>query len=766
AGMTGIKQPLVAAIGGRGSWSNWQGRAQAMLGGRPFANLSIGGRDGTFTVNGPIQPALIVPPAFRRLTSPLVQVNLVTSLAERRANTRLRLNSGALAIAADGILDLARSQYGNFRVAARLLQPGAIAPNLNGRDIRLAMVLNGGFATPRVAYDLQAGAMGFGAMVVEGLRAVGAARIDTDRIVIPISARARRITGLNEAVGSLVTNVALDGSLAISGTRILSDNLRLRSDRVNATAIVVADIAKGQYRAGLQGRINNYLVRGIGLLDIDSNMDVVTQAGGFGIRGRVAVRTRRIDNASARDFLGGNAIVTTDINMNPAGVIAFSNLRVAAPLVRVTSGSGTYSPDGRLNIRMTGVSNAYGPFAVVITGTATQPQVRLRATNPGFGIGLSDVNAQIRATARGYEITATGQSQYGPFSANVLVLTGRGPLTLEIRRLVFAGITFTGRIVQTPAGPFAGTLAMNGSGLNGTIRLAAAGSVQRADISARANGAQIPGNPPILIQRGIIQATAILYPNAPSIVGDIQLAGARRGDLLVRLARAKINYRGGRGQAQILAQGTSGVPFRVASNIALTPTLIRAAAQGNVNRINFRLARPAQISKVGNGWQLAPTTIVLPQGNVRVAGRFGGSGMVVQSRLDALDLSIFNVFSPRLGLGGRATGSLDFAQPTGASFPRADARINIENFSRTGIATVSDPVNVALVGTLRPEGGAAAAVIRRLGNVIGRAQVRLQPLSPAAGSWTTRLLASPLAGGIRYNGPAQVLWSLTGIADQ
>jgi translocation and assembly module TamB len=71
-----------------------------------------------------------------------------------------------------------------------------------------------------------------------------------------------------------------------------------------------------------------------------------------------------------------------------------------------------------------------------------------------------------------------------------------------------------------------------------------------------------------------------------------------------------------------------------------------------------------------------------------------------------------------------------------------------------------------MVGTLRPEGGAAAAVIRRQGAVIGRAQVRLQPLPASAGSWTTRLLASPLSGGIRYNGPAQVLWSLTGIADQ
>ncbi|MDP9414889.1 MAG: translocation/assembly module TamB, partial [Pseudomonadota bacterium] len=765
AGMTGIRQPLVAAVGGRGSWTNWQGGAQAVLGGQGLANLAISGRDGTFTVAGPVRPSLVVPAALQRLVTPLVQVNLVTTLAERRADTRLRLNSGALALAAEGLLDLGQSRFGNMRVSARLLQPGAIAPNLRGRDVRVGLTLDGAFNTPVIAYDLQAGALGFNETVVEGLRATGRARIDTDRMTIPISARARRITGLNEAVGGLLTNVAVDGTLNVSGSRILSDNLRIRSDRLNATAIIAADMARGQYTAGLQGRINNFLVRGIGLLDINSNMDVVSQAGGFGIRGRVAVRTRRIDNASARDFLGGNATISANIAMNPAGVITFDRLRVAAPLLRVTSGSGTYSPDGRINVRAAGVSTAYGPVAVIVTGTATQPQVQIRATRPGFGIGLTDVAARIRSTARGFEISATGQSQYGPFSADLVVLTGRGPLTLDIRRLLFAGITFAGRVVQTPAGPFAGTLTMNGSGLNGTIRLAAAGRVQRADVSARANGARIPGPTPILIQRGIIQATAILYPNAPAIVGDAQLAGVRSGDLLVQTARARVNYQGGRGQAQLVAQGTSGVPFRVASNIALTPNHIRAAAQGDVNRIAFRLARPADIRKVGADWQLAPTMIVLPQGNVRLAGRFG-NGMTIQSRIDGLDLSILNAFSPGLGIGGRATGSVDFAQPSGAAFPRADARLNIANFTRTGIATVSEPVNLAVAGALRPEGGTAAAVIRRLGNVIGRAQVRLQPLSPAAGSWSTRLLASPLAGGIRYNGPAQVLWSLTGIADQ
>jgi translocation and assembly module TamB len=764
--LTGLKQPVAALISGEGTWSNWRGRTQARLGGQPFANLSVIGRNGTFEVTGPVRPQLVLPKGpLAELTAPLVQVNLVTTFAERRADLRLRAQSAALAVAADGLLDLGQSRLQNMRVAARLLRPAAIAPKLNGRNVRVAAVLNGPLSTPTVLYDVQAAALGFDETVLEGFRAQGRARIDTDKMTIPISARARRITGLPDAVGGLLTNVQLDGTLNIAGTKILSDDMRIRSDRVNATAIIVADVAKGSYRAGLNGRINNFLVQGVGLLDIDSDVDVVSIGNGFGLKGKVAVRTRRLDNASVRDFLGGNALVTASIDMNPAGLIRFSNLRVAAPQLRISSGTGTYAPDGRINLSSNGVSTAYGPFAVQVTGTTAQPNVRLRAARPGFGIGLANVEADVRSVPGGYAIRATGQSQYGPFTADLTVRTGAGPLTLDIRRLTIAGFTFSGRVVQSAAGPFVGTLAASGQGLTGTVRLAAAGRYQQAIISARANGASIPGPTPITIQRGIVNATVTLYPNAPSVVGDLQVAGLRSGNLLVEAGRARINYQAGRGQVQFLAQGNSGVPFRVGGNAAITPTLIRAALQGNVNRIPFRLARPADVRKVGPDWVLSPTTIVLPQGNVRLAGRYG-RGLEIQSRFANFDLSLFNAFSPGLGIAGRASGSLDFAQPSGATFPRADARISLENFTRSGLVALSEPVSIALAGQLRPEGGLANAVIRRQGALIGRAQVRLQPLGPGAGSWTTRLLAAPLAGGIRYNGPADALWSLTGIADQ
>ena len=154
--------------------------------------------------------------------------------------------------------------------------------------------------------------------------------------------------------------------------------------------------------------------------------------------------------------------------------------------------------------------------------------------------------------------------------------------------------------------------------------------------------------------------------------------------------------------------------------------------------------------------------MVLDQGRIRLAGRWG-DGLVIQSRLDSLDLSMLNAFSPGLGIGGRATGSLDFAQPSDGSFPRAEARLNVAGFTRTGIAVRSSPVNIAFAGSLRPEGGAGGAVIRRGGAMIGRLQARLQPLGPGAGSWTTRLLAAPLAGGVRYNGPADVPMSFASL---
>ena len=763
AGMAGLKQPLVARIDGRGSWSAWQGKAQAALGGKPLAALNLTGRNGTFTARGPLHPGLILAGPVERLTAPQLLVDLTTTLAERRAKTTLSVRSDALAVTANGLINLAESRFEGLQIEASLLTPGSIAPNLNGRDVRASLRLDGAFARPLIDYKISAAAIGFDKTVVQGLYAEGRSRVDADRIIVPISARIARVTGLNAAAGGLLTKVTVNGEFAISGDTILSDNLRIRSPQIDATAIVVADLSTGLYRGGLKGRINDYRIEGVGIINLTTDVNLVTvPSGGFGLQGRFGIVTVKLDNAGVADFLGGRAVIAGTISFDPKGVFRVQDLRVGAPKFRLSGGQGSYLPDGRIAFTAQGSSTQYGPLALAVSGTAERPLIKIRASRPNVGVQLTDVVATIRGTGTGYAVTANGGSPYGPFNADVLIRTGGGPLTIDIHRARFAGVDFAGTVRQASAGPFVGKLTANGSGITGTVNLSAVGKIQRAQISARANGAHIPGQAKLVIERAIVEATITLYAKAPEIVADVQLAGVRQGNFLLQTARAKVNYQGGRGTAQLVANGQSGASFRIAANAQLSPDLYRVAAQGQVGTVAFRLGQPAVIRNERGTYVLAPVAIVVPQGQVRVAGRYGKT-LELQSRFDNFDLAILNTFAAGAGIGGRATGSLDYVQ-AGSGIPRADLRIAIRSFTRSGAAVVSTPVDISALGTLRPEGGTLAALIKRSGATIGRAQVRLQPVG--GGDWTTAMMNAPLGGGIRYNGPADVLWSLSGLANQ
>ncbi|TPG12810.1 translocation/assembly module TamB domain-containing protein [Sphingomonas oligophenolica] len=768
--MASLKAPLTASFDGQGSWKSWSGKALATLGGQSLADLGVTARDGHIEIRGYTRPGLYLAGPVERLTSPRLEVAIDTTLEQRKADTRIKLRSSALMVDAGGLIDLANNQFGNFAVDAKLLTPGAIAPNVNGRDVLARIVLNGAFATPTVDYKIRAAHLGFGTMGVDNLYAEGLARVNSDRILVPVNARARRVTGLNAAVGGLANNVIINGDFAISMPNILSDNLRIRSDKIDATAIVVANTATGRYTGALKGRVNNYRIDSIGIIDLQTDAKLVPgKNGGFGITGHVVATTKKLFNSGARNFLGGNAVVRSDIGYSPDGIVTFRNLRLNAPLFRVTRGEGRFDPaTGSVLVDAEAYSTLYGPLTARVTGTATAPVVVLHAARPGVGIGLVDLTARIVGRGGSYAVNATGGTDYGPFSADALVTPG-AQLTVDVRKLLFAGITANGRIVQTAAGPFAGALQFAGRGINGSVALANQGGYQRADVKARAYNATVPGYADFTIGRAIVDASVVLIPSAPQVVADIQLADTRYNSLVIQTARAKVNYVGGHGTAQALLTGSSGVPLRVAINAKLSPNDYLVAAQGQANGINFRTANPARITAKGGGYQLLPTRLDFGTGSnagsARVAGSYGGGVTAAQVRLDKFDLSILSAFSPGLGLSGQTTGSLDYRQ-AGSAIPNADARLKIKDFRRTGLAAVSEAVDVNFVGKLLPDGGQARALVKRGTTTVGRLVANLTPLPPGAGSWTTRLLNAPLSGGIRYNGPSATLFSLAALPNQ
>ena len=766
AQMGGLKAPLMATIGGKGSWQSWSGKLAATLGGGQLADLNLTARNGHIEVRGLTRPGLYLQGPVERLTAPGLQVAIDTTLQERRADTRIKLRSDALLVDAGGIIDMAKSQFGNFAVDAKLLTPGAIAPNLRGRDVLARVVLNGAFATPVVDYKIRAAAAGFGETTVENLYAEGLARVNADRILVPVHARAARVAGLNAAIGGLTTNVRVDGDFAISMPNILSDNLRIRSDRIDATAIVVANMETGRYTGALKGRVNNYRVDGIGILNLSTDAELVATPTGFGMKGRVVAETKQLFNEGARTFLGGNAIVRSDVAYSPEGIVSFSGLRMTAPQFRITRGEGRFNPaTGAVLVNADAYSSQYGPLFARVTGSQVNPVVVLRAPRPGVGIGLVNLNARVVGRGGAYAVRATGGTTYGPFDADVLVRPSVR-LTVDLNRVLFAGVNFTGRVAQTGAGPFAGRVNFAGSGISGNALLGAQGRYQRADLDARASNATIPGQVDFTIGRAIVRASVVLA-DTPQVVADAQVGDMRYGPTVIEAARAKVRYAGGRGTAQALLTGSNNVPFRVALNAQLSPNHYRAAVRGTANGVNFRTVNPLNVTAARGTYTLAPTRIAFDArgrgGAARIAGSYG-RGINAQARLETLDLAVFNAFMPGLGLGGQVTGSLDFAQASSTAFPTADVRMTVTRFTRSGLAAVSEPVDVVFAGRLASAGAQARALVRRGATPVGRMVANLTPAG--SGSWSTRLMAGQLSGGIRYNGPAGMLFSLAALPEQ
>ena len=205
-------------------------------------------RNGTFTVNGPA-PAR---PDARRgrpaAAAPLVQVNL-----DRRARPSPRRHPPAAdsrrrsRSRAEGLVDLGQNQLRGLQ-----RRRAAAAARARSRPISAAATSGSRWSStapsrrPSVAYDLQRRQRStFGGTTVEGLQARGRAHGATPTRSSSRSRRGRAGSPAStRSPAALLANVT-PGRPArrLSGTRLVSDNMRLRSDRINARLALAFDLA-------------------------------------------------------------------------------------------------------------------------------------------------------------------------------------------------------------------------------------------------------------------------------------------------------------------------------------------------------------------------------------------------------------------------------------------------------------------------------------------------------------------------------------------
>lgn len=763
AALSGLGQPLGVRLGGRGDWMNWDGTLAANLAGRDLGRLALTARDGTFGAKGPVQIDQILGQATARLFAPVANVDLSAKFSKRRGTLAGSITGENFRLVPNGVIDLSTNRFEQFKLKLTRSGNVLLAENLTGTGIAADLTANGTFAAPEIAYQLQANRLVISGTTLTDLAASGTAKAGRDQWLVPIKAQVRQITGLETVVGGALANVTLSGDLAARWPRLVSDNLHIRSDRVDARVILTADVGKGRYTGAIDGQIDQYRLASVGMFNVQTRLDLQQGSPGFQVAGTVRARSTSLASDALKTYLGGNLAASANVTYGADGISRIANLRLTAPELRVTGGQGAWFPDGRISLDASGTSPRYGALGLRLAGTIANPDARITASKPDLGIGLANLEARITTAAGGYRLDASGDTDYGPLRADVTL--GLGAQTaLQINRANLSGVDFAGNLTQTATGPFAGTLTANGNGVTGTLRLGAEGRYQAADFDLKARNAVFAGPAQLSVGLANMTGRLILFER-PQVNADIEVSSTRLGTFDLAVGRVKVDYRDGRGHAAALVEGTSGVPFRLALNADLAEKLWRIALQGRVRGQTIRTVSPARIVPDKGRYELLPASLAVGGGTARIAGTYG-PGLNLQSRVEGIDLAVLNAFVPGYGIGGAASGSIDFAQDGPGAIPRAEARLMLTNFTRTNATTISQPVAVNFIGKLAPEGSEARAVIRRQGNVIGRLVASLGPLAGSGGDWASRLWAAPLSGGIRYDGNADTLFSLAGQTGQ
>ena len=758
AGITGLRRPLAASVTGDGSWRRWQGAATAQVAGAPIADLRLTNQAGRYALGGTLAIASLTKGKVQRLAAPRILIEGAATLADRQLTGALALRSAALAAQAEGRLDLAQSAFRGLRLTAHLLRPPALFPNMTGRDVALRALLDGPFATAAFDYRLTADWFAFDRTGFQRATASGRGRLSPAPVLLPVRFFAQRVTGVDAVASGILANLTAVGTLRVTPQVVTGTGIRVTSDKLNSLATLFLDLRTGRFEVGLQGRLNRVLIPGLGIVDVDSRLTVVPGPDRKGTRvvGTGEARVVRLDNAFFRSLAGGLPRVTAQLERALDGTLYFRQFRLTSPKLTLT-GNGLRRRDGTFHFEGSGRQATYGPVTVRLDGPIGRPVLDLVFASPNATLGLQRVVAHLDPNPQGFTWGARGASRLGPFEgAGAILLPRSGQGTIRFDRLDVTGTRASGDLAIVPGG-FQGQLDVRGGGLTGDIAFRPDGDVQTIDIGLDAANADLAG---VAVRRGRLNATVRLEPAGAVLDASATAAGLQRGALRLARFTGTARLRGDTGELTASIAGTRGRAFAIAGKALVSPEGYRVTAEGNVDRRPIRLVTPAVLTRDGDGWRLDPVRVAFAGGEGDVSGRFGGATSAVEANLRAMPLSVLDIGYPGLGLGGVATGRLAFE--SGADAPTGRIDMTVRGLTRSGLVLTSQPVDLGIAAVLDAGKLAARAIAASGGRTVGRAQLRAAPLA-GEGPLFRRIADAPLFGQLRYDGPADTLWRLTGI---
>jgi translocation and assembly module TamB len=571
---------------------------------------------------------------------------------------------------------------------------------------------------------------------------------------VPMRLSAQAITGIGDVAGAMLANPSIEGWLTITPRLVRGDALKLTSAKWNGKLSLLIDLVSGNFQVLLSGAMQRYLVPGIGIVDVMTDLRVVPGPNGHGshVVGTAKAWVRRLDNSFFASLTGGLPSLTTNLERGGDGIVHFTNLQLYSPKLRL-SGAGERLKDGTFHIVASGRQAKYGPLKLVLDGQIDHPKIDLFLDRPNDSLGLHAVHLLLDPTAAGFNYRASGGSKLGPFTSNgQILLPHNGATMIAIAALDAGGAHASGDLRSDPGG-FSGRLTLAGA-LGGTLDFSPVSGAQRIDTHLTADNAAFQGA--FSVRSGRADGTIILADERTTIDGVVDARGVEASGIQLARFTANAKLVNGSGQVRAAFAGRRGADFAFSTVANVSPDAIRLTGNGRIERQPLVLNQAAVLTRSRDGWALAPTNLSFAGGTATVSGR-SGSAPEVHAHVAAMPLEVLDVIWPNLDLSGSATGNLDYAWKSNRT-GRIDLKVH--GLSRAGLVVTSKPIDLAVAAVLNGGQAGMRAVAASDGAIVGRAQARFAPLGN--GRLVAELMNAPLFAQLRYSGPADTLWRLTG----
>ncbi|QFT77041.1 translocation/assembly module TamB domain-containing protein [Erythrobacter sp. THAF29] len=765
--LAGLSSRYEGKIEGEGTWNRWLGYAlltrQPEGGARErVAALRLANNAGTYSVLGKISPELDRGSLLGRAAGGDISVVATGTLQDSVFDGKLALVSGALDLRGDGAINLAANRVDNFDARLTVRDPTVLGEAIELRDARLTASLDGPFRDLMVDHSLTVGELVTGDTALRGLAQASTATYDGATFSMPLDVNVDRVETGTELIDPRLVNGQMTGRLTFGGSRLDIDNARIEFPGLSAVLAMRGNTEQGVYAIAGPLDARGLELEGIGT--VNANAKLLARFGDsipWSVRANVAGRLGEVSNSTVASVAGEDLRFAGAFGVAADQPIVLRDVTLESDRLDATFDSRIVGE--RTTLSGGGRHVEYGPFTVDAEITGEGPRATLVLADPLPAAGLRNVRLAIAPSGDGFAIDTSGDSLLGPFDGELdLVLPADGPTRVAINRLEVYRTNVIGGLTLGEEG-IAGNLALEGGGLNGTIGLAPeTGGAIGFDLDLRARQARFGGDTDIALAFADIDASGTFREGSSRIAANIRGSGLQYGALSIAQFAANANVVDGRGDVTASIAGRRSDRFTLKLDGDIAPDRIALLARGQYAGRDITMPRRAVLTSLENGgWRLAPTQIGFARGFAILEGTLGGERTSFEAKLSSMPLRIADLIGSELGLGGRLSGIIRYDQ-AGSAAPTANARVRIDDFTRSGLVLSSTPMDVLAVADLTSNRLTVGARLRDDGAQLGRLDARITNLGGGS-DLARRIMQGRLDARFAFDGGASALWRLVAI---